>query len=304
MMDPMLDAPATLGATISATLGADLGADLLAQLASIATGFDAMLLLLLPLELLWLAWHHRLGWARLREMLASASTLPLLALFGIPAAAAYLALYRALAALLPWSIATGPWAALACLVVVDFLYYWDHRLAHRIRGLWALYHSVHHSSPVYDQSTALRVSCIDVLVTPLFYLPAVLLGFDPLLVLASYGIVIAYQTWLHTELIGRLPGFDRIFNSPSNHRVHHGTQRPYLDRNYGAILMLWDHLFGTYAAEAERPDYGLTEPIHSSNPVVVHGLEIARFWRDCRRFGWHRAWDLFWRRPGWTPSRD
>ena len=128
------------------------------------------------------------------------------------------------------------------------------------------------------------------------------LGFDPILVIACFGIVIAYQTWLHTEIVGRLGWFDRIFNSPSNHRVHHAIQAPYLDRNYGAILIVWDRLFGTYAAEVEKPIYGLTEPIESVNPLIVHGLEIGRYFRDCRQYGWRHAWALFWRRPGWQPK--
>ena len=277
--------------------------DILSALETTGLYLEAIIFLLLPLELIWLARRGRLDGPRLREMLASASPFLLQLLLGAAILGGYWSLYAAIGAWRPWPLATNWLTAALCLLLVDFLYYWEHRLGHQIRGLWALYHSVHHSSPHYDQTTALRVSIIDTAITPLFYLPAVLAGFDPLLVLLSFGCVIAYQTWIHTEAIGRLGWFDRIFNSPSNHRVHHAAQRHYLDRNYGGVLIIWDRLFGTYRAEEVAPVYGLTTPIASSNPVKVHFHEIGTFLRDWQRHGLKNGWRLFWHRPGWQPGR-
>jgi sterol desaturase/sphingolipid hydroxylase (fatty acid hydroxylase superfamily) len=244
---------------------------------------SASFFVLLPVEL----WRRRragtLTWAVVREMAASASPLvPTLAFGGAALALVHAAYVRA-AALAPRPVATTWASALACLVLVDFLAYWDHRCAHRVGAVWALGHSVHHSSPQFDQTTALRVSFVEGLFSPWFYLPAVLAGFEPKLVLACFGVTLAYQQWLHTEAVGKLGWFDRAFNSPSNHRVHHAAQAAYLDRNYGSIFMAWDHLFGTYRAEAEPPRYGLTRPIRSSHPVRVHTAEALRLIAAWRR---------------------
>ena len=264
---------------------------------------SAAFVLFLPLELWRLRRQGRLTWAYVREMLASASPLiPTLLVSGV--VMAFIGgLYAGAAALAPWSIPTGVGTALACLVLVDFLYYWDHRCGHRIALLWAASHSVHHSSPQFDQTTGFRISFLDGFISPWFYLPAVLIGFDPLLVLACFGVILGYQQWLHTETIGRLGWLDRWFNTPSNHRVHHGVQDAYLDRNYGAIQMVWDRLFGTYAAEGtgegEAPRYGLVHPIGGSDPILVHTaglIQLAHALRPVR--GVWRRLALLVRPPG------
>jgi sterol desaturase/sphingolipid hydroxylase (fatty acid hydroxylase superfamily) len=169
------------------------------------------------------------------------------------------------------------WTILGAIVLVDFMYYWDHRLGHRVRALWAFSHSVHHSSPLFNQTTGLRISFVDGFISPWYYTPIIFLGFDPFLVASAFGVILAYQQWIHTETIGKLGWFDVLFNSPSNHRVHHGVQEQYLDKNYGAIFMIWDHLFGTYEAEGEAVTYGLVHQIDSVNPVQVHLAEGIRF---------------------------
>jgi len=265
----------------------------------VAVLLAALLVVFLPLEI----WRrHRAGTLDRKavlEMLASASvSLPPL-LVGGWVLAFVTALWGGAAALAPWSIPTTGWTAFACLLLVDFLYYWDHRCAHHFRPYWAMSHSVHHSSPQFDQTTALRVSFVDGAFSPWFYVPAVLVGFDPLLVAACFGVILAWQQWLHTETVGRLPWFDGWLNTPSNHRVHHGMQPQYIDRNYGAILMVWDRLFGTYAREDEPVRYGLTEPITSSNPWTVHTLEIGRWWRELRDAPTWRAFvRSLWAMPG------
>lgn len=265
---------------------------------------EGVIAVLLPLEL-WRLWRRRqLDWTRVREMLASASVaLPVL-LGGAAYAGLLLWLFNAVHALAPVQWPINGWSALACVLLVDFLYYWDHRLGHEVRLFWALGHSVHHSSPVYDQSTALRVSLLDGPFTVWIYLPAPLFGFHPLLVLGAFGLVLAYQTWLHTETVGKLRWLDPWLNTPSNHRVHHGSQPAYLDRNYGAILMLWDRWFGTYAAETEPVRYGLTEPIRTVHPLRVHFHELQRLWREWRPSGWRRRWRLLWARPGAQVATD
>lgn len=271
---------------------------------AVALWLEAVILILLPLEVIWLAYRRRLTWPRIKEMLASASTyIPIVLSSGL-----FLSLLAAVflwvGEVRPWQIPTNVWTAGVCLLAVDFCYYWEHRLEHRVRGLWALYHSVHHSSPQFDQTTSLRISVFDLAITSYFYLPLVFIGFDPLLVASCLAAVIAYQTWIHTEMIGGLGWFDRVFNSPSNHRVHHGSQPQYLDRNFGAFLIIWDRMFGTYCAEEEKPIYGLTEQIGTSNPLVIHFHEIIHLVRDCRAAGSLLAgFEMLWRRPGWMPNR-
>jgi sterol desaturase/sphingolipid hydroxylase (fatty acid hydroxylase superfamily) len=185
------------------------------------------------------------------------------------------------------------------------MYYWDHRAAHRNRAYWALAHSVHHSSPQFDQTTGLRVSFVDGFVSPWFYVPVVLAGFDPLLVGGCLAVIIGWQQWLHTEAIDRLPWLDPWLNTPSNHRVHHGVQARYQDVNYGAILMLWDRAFGTYVAESPREPrrYGITHPIASTHPLEVHLAEARRLWRDLAATpDWRTRLARLWHAPDWRPE--
>jgi sterol desaturase/sphingolipid hydroxylase (fatty acid hydroxylase superfamily) len=255
----------------------------------------------LPVELWRLQRQRRLSWAYAKEMAASVSPLILVVLTGGIVTAFIFGLYGLAAKLTPWSIPTTPWTALAALILVDFIYYWDHRVAHRMRFYWAVAHSVHHSSSQFDQTTALRVSFVDGFISPWFYLPLVIAGFEPLLVVGSLGVMLAYQQWIHTESIGRLGWFDRVFNSPSNHRVHHGSQPQYLDRNYGGIFIIWDRMFGTYAAETEPVIYGLTEPLGTSNPVTVHIAEAVKLLRDLRRA---KSLREFWLRLSGPPGAE
>lgn len=151
----------------------------------------------------------------------------------------------------------------------DFFYYWFHRFGHRVRLGWAA-HVNHHSSNFYNLSTALRQSWTGPLLKVWFYLPLALIGFHPLLIVTAQAISLLYQFWIHTEVIKRMPrAFEAVFNTPSHHRVHHGTNKAYLDKNYGGILIVWDRLFGTFAPEVEPVSYGLTKPLESRNPVWI-----------------------------------
>jgi sterol desaturase/sphingolipid hydroxylase (fatty acid hydroxylase superfamily) len=238
--------------------------------------------LLLPLELYRDARKGLLTRGRVREMLANAfPLLPMLALYGAYTAFA-LWLFGKMQTFALLQIDTTPATATLGVIVIDFIYYWEHRIEHHVRALWALTHSVHHSSPIFNQTTALRISAFDGFVTPFFYLPAVLLGFEPILIAACAALGLGYQQWIHTETIGHLGWFDRWFNSPSNHRVHHGSQSMYLDKNFGGISMIWDRLFGTYSAESVEPNYGLSCPLESTNAFRVHFEETVRLWRDLK----------------------
>jgi sterol desaturase/sphingolipid hydroxylase (fatty acid hydroxylase superfamily) len=234
------------------------------------------LVVLLPFEI-WREYRARkLTKRRWLEMLANVSPLmPTIVVAGL-VTAFVIWLFASAATIAPWHLPVNLWTALAAVVLVDAVYYWDHRIGHRVRLVWAISHSVHHSSPLFNQTTALRISFVDGFISPWFYTVVIFIGFDPLLVASAFGFNLAYQQWIHTELIGKLGWFDRWFNSPSNHRVHHGSQKQYLDKNYGGILMIWDRLLGTYEPENEMVNYGLTEPINSVNPWKVHFEEMAR----------------------------
>ncbi len=239
--------------------------------------------LFLPFELR-ARWKKReLHWLSVREMLASASPLLPTVVLGGVTMAFIVALLNAGSSLALTHISTTPRSALACFLVCDFLYYLDHRAGHRIRLYWAISHSVHHSSPQYDQTTALLVSVVDGYTSPWFQIPAVLVGFEPTLVLVSFGFIIAYQQWIHAESIGRLGWLDGILNTPSNHRVHHSSLPEHLDMNYGGVLMAWDRIFGTYAPETGPVVYGVTTPIGSTNPIDVHIHEARKLWQDLKK---------------------
>ena len=190
------------------------------------------------------------------------------------------------------------------LLLYDFLYYWLHRAGHEVNLLWAA-HVVHHQSEHYNLSTALRQTGSGVLLSWLFYLPMALLGI-PLEVFVVVALIdLLYQFWVHTEQIGRLGWFDRVFCSPSNHRAHHAVNERYLDHNYGGILIVWDRLFGTFVEEDDNdpPVYGTRAPLRSWNPLWANA-EV--YWATARDM-WHaRRWRdklLVWiKPPGWRPA--
>lgn len=183
------------------------------------------------------------------------------------------------------------WSLILCFIADDFFYYWFHRTAHRIRWFWAS-HVIHHSSQHYNLSTALRQTWTGQFsLSFIFRLPLFLVGFDPKLILFCAGLNLVYQFFIHTEVVRRLPfGLELWLNTPSHHRVHHGTNARYLDRNYAGVFIVWDRLFGTF--EAERDDepvrYGIVKNLATFNPlwVAVHewvgiGRDVinARDWR-------------------------
>jgi sterol desaturase/sphingolipid hydroxylase (fatty acid hydroxylase superfamily) len=275
---------------------------LLSRLGMWEVALNLVTVVLLPIELVWLRRSGRLDRQRGREMVASGvQFLPLLAT-SIVTGAAWFAVFRGVQALVPWEVEVTPWTVALALLGADFLYYWEHRSAHRVNALWSLYHSVHHSSPVYDQSTAFRLSAVDGTIGTVFLLPLVVAGFPAALVLAAAGIVIGYQTWIHTETVRRLPSVvEWWLNTPSHHRVHHGTNPEYIDRNYGGILIVWDRLFGTFAPERATVRYGLTTQIGHKRWVDVQIFELRRMVRALRAApSWAQRLAILVRPPGWS----
>ena len=197
--------------------------------------------------------------------------------------------------------ASNPWTWVALFLADDFVYYWYHRYHHTVRLFWAS-HIVHHSSQRYNLSTALRQPWTPFTNLP-FWLPLAFLGFAPWMILLQQSISLIYQFFIHTERVDKLwRPVEFIMNTPSHHRVHHGSNKQYLDKNYGGTLIVWDRLFGTFEAENERVVYGLTKNINTFNPArvafgefIAIGRDVAsaRNWRD--RFGYA------FRGPGWQP---
>ena len=155
---------------------------------------------------------------------------------------------------------------LFALLAYDFLYYWNHRVGHECGLFWAA-HVVHHQSENFNLSTALRQTSSGALLSWIFYMPMAIAGVPPVVFVVVGLVDLLYQFWIHTELIGKLGWFDRIFASPSNHRVHHGVNDQYLDKNYGGILIIWDRLFGTFVEEGETPVYGVRGGLGTFDPV-------------------------------------
>ncbi len=197
----------------------------------------------------------------------------------------------------------GPAALAAATLGWDFIYYWNHRFMHESRYMWAV-HVVHHSSERYNLSTALRQPVADAFGTFVPYSLLALLGLHPDLIAQARGINLLYQYWFHTDTIRHLGPFEKVFNTPSHHRVHHGRNQQYIDRNHGSILIVWDRLFGTFEPEAEPVVYGLTKNLDTFNPARVAGHEHFEMLRDVSRSQtWRDRLSFVLRGPGWAYRR-
>jgi sterol desaturase/sphingolipid hydroxylase (fatty acid hydroxylase superfamily) len=218
---------------------------------------------------------------------------------------AVVAIYAVLYELTPLRLDPHAWWVWVLLFFGDDLaYYWFHRVSHESRVFWAS-HVVHHSSEHYNLSTALRQTWVPVTYLP-FWLPLPLLGFPPWMVLLAQSWSLIYQFGLHTERVGRLPRpLEAVLNTPSHHRVHHGSNEVYLDRNYGGILIVWDRLFGSFEPEGERVRYGLTTNLQTFRPLRVAFHEYSALWHDLRRVrSWRTRAGLLFHGPGWRPEGE
>jgi sterol desaturase/sphingolipid hydroxylase (fatty acid hydroxylase superfamily) len=204
----------------------------------------------------------------------------------------------------PWHIPTGTWWSWVLLfVVVDLAWYCNHRFSHRVRIGWAA-HQAHHSSKYFNLGTALRQKW-NPWSEAIFWLPLPVLGFAPWTIYVAFAFNLIYQFFTHTETISRLPrALEFVLNTPSHHRVHHGSDPEYLDRNYGGILIIWDRMFGTFQQEMHTPTYGLTKPVGTYNVIKLQYHEYGNIIRDVRTAqGWRDKLGHIFGPPGWPPQR-
>ena len=207
------------------------------------------------------------------------------AVFGLIQALFYNGIYENIA---PYQMPMNVWWSWAILLFADdFLYYWFHRASHESRFFWN-FHVVHHSSNHYNLSVAVRQSWFSGIAHWIFYLPLALAGFPLWAFVTMHGFNLIYQFWIHTKVVKKLPAFlEYILNTPSHHRVHHGVNNDYLDKNYGGIFIFWDRLFGSFIGENEEVRYGIIKPLKSYNPLWInsHGwFEMFEAMKQKRTF--------------------
>ena len=273
---------------------------------------DQIVVFILPVFLLLIAAEFAYGWFTRRNTYALADTLSSLSqglisqllalvtqLFQI---GLYTLVFRAFT-FLPHLKFWNTWLGFgAAILLFDFFDYWLHRAGHESAVMWAA-HVVHHQSQHFNLSTALRQESTVALIGWIFYLPMALLGVPP----AKFGIagliVLVYQFWIHTEHIGKLGWFDRIFSSPSNHRVHHAVNDEYINKNYGGMLVIWDRLFGTFAEEKAACVYGTRKPLNSWDPGWALAAEYTSLAKAARQTPvWRDKLRIWFKQPGWRPK--
>lgn len=192
-------------------------------------------------------------------------------------------------------------AWIIAFIGVDFLFYWWHRLSHGVNFLWAA-HVIHHQSEDYNLAVALRQAILTSYTSQLFYVALALLGVPPLIFVSVNAISTLYQFWIHTELVGKLGPLEEFLNTPSHHRVHHAINPRYLDKNHGAIFIVWDRLFGTFLREDERPVYGLVKPFPSVNPLWAQIEPLVALGRQSLATPrWSDKIKVWFASPAWVP---
>jgi sterol desaturase/sphingolipid hydroxylase (fatty acid hydroxylase superfamily) len=187
-------------------------------------------------------------------------------------------------------------------LLVDFAYYWYHRAIHKVRFGWAA-HVTHHSSQYFNIGTALRASFADAPMEPLFIASLALLGIDPVVLVGTLSINHLYQYWLHTQHVPKLGPLEWFLNTPSHHRVHHGCNIQYCDKNFGGTFIIFDRLFGTFEEESEAVVYGILHPLNSRNLLWVIFHEWVAIARDLRKVrNVNDAMGYLFGPPGWAPN--
>jgi sterol desaturase/sphingolipid hydroxylase (fatty acid hydroxylase superfamily) len=201
--------------------------------------------------------------------------------------------------LLPWRMTLNWWTLIPCYIFFDFCSYWTHNISHRVRFFWAT-HVVHHSSTHFNLTVSFRLSWMQY-IKIIFIFPVALMGFHPVIIFFTSQIAVLFQFWVHTEYIRKLhPWIEYIFATPSNHRVHHGSQPKYINKNYGATFVFWDRIFKTYQKEEEQAHYGITEDItKKSNPLHINFHEYGAILKDMASTrSWRRKWFYLFGDPG------
>lgn len=224
------------------------------------------------------------------------------------AALGIMVLYHALFDFRLFEIENAFWSILLLFILQDFLYYWFHRASHRIRWFWAS-HVVHHSSESLNFSTAFRQSATyPISGMWIFWLPLVALGFQPETVVAVVLFNLAYQFFIHTQVVPKLGWLEKIFNTPSHHRVHHARNPEYIDQNYAGTLIIWDRMFGTFVEEKSdiACEYGITDSIETHNPITLTFHEWRAMIKDIfapNQSVWQRLKHL-WSPPEWSKNQE
>jgi sterol desaturase/sphingolipid hydroxylase (fatty acid hydroxylase superfamily) len=198
----------------------------------------------------------------------------------------------------------SPWVWVLAFVLYDFCYYWSHRFGHERNVFWAS-HVVHHQSEDYNLTTALRQTSTGFLLNWIFYLPMALIGIPPVVLVTVGALNLLYQFWVHTRHIPKLGWFEWFFITPSNHRVHHGQNPIYMDRNYGGVFIVWDRLLGTFQEELDEEPviYGVTTPLASWNPLWANLHFYTQLWRDAMHAGsWWDKLRIWFMPTGWRPA--
>ena len=207
--------------------------------------------------------------------------------------------------IMPWlkdTIGTPWWVWVLCFLAKDFGYYWAHRMSHEMNVGWAT-HVAHHQSEEYNLAVALRQGAFQGFFFNFFYLPLAFVGFPPAVYLTCSALDTLYQFWIHTRTVGKLGPIEWVMNTPSHHRVHHGRDEKYVDKNHAGTFIIWDRMFGTFQVEEEEPNYGTVTPLKSWNPVWA---QVMYFWKLCQlswrapKFG--DKFRVWYREPGFLPE--
>lgn len=201
-----------------------------------------------------------------------------------------------------WEIPTTWYTLIILFVAVDFCYYWAHRMSHEINLFWSG-HVVHHQSEDFNLSVALRQSSFQTIWTSGFYIPLAIIGFNPIDFALMAALTTLYQFWIHTPYIKKLGFLEYIIVTPSHHRVHHGRDPKYIDKNHGGAFIWWDMMFGTYQKEEETPTYGITTPVNSWNPVWANFSHFEIMKTDLKKIdGVKSKLKYLFYKPGWMPK--
>lgn len=216
--------------------------------------------------------------------------------------AVFLVFYKIYNTFTFFNLSNAWWVWVLCFVLYDFIFYWAHRWGHEINFFWGA-HVVHHQSEEYNLSVALRQPWFHHLISFFLFIPLPLLGFNPIIIGVVSLVSTLYQFWIHTKGINKLPKpIEFIFNTPSHHRVHHAVNPKYIDKNHGAVLIIWDRIFGTFQIEEEAPVYGITTQFESLNPAWANFEYYVALWKLFKKYPAKQKIKAIFAKPGWTPD--